>query len=107
MRFLLTALFCFAVPALGAAAPSYAAPVRSPDSLSFAELYRMTVQGVSAVELAPEAQIAMPLPEYQVRVASLEPKAPAAAAAPSYSFSAPLLPDPSSRWLLVLSGLAL
>ena len=101
MRYVLIALFCFAVPA-------NAAPPRNADSLSFAELYRLTVQGVSTVEpgaTAPE-QYSAQSAEYQVRVASLD-KSAATPVAPSYSFSAPVLPEPSSRWLLVLSGLAL
>ncbi len=121
MRFLLPALFlALAAPAHGASAPSYFAPARNAEYLSFAELYRMTLSGVSVVEFAAgpqsaQAQLAVQLPEYQVRVAAAEPQpasaAFAVAAAPEstparYTFSTPALPEPSSRWLLLLSGLA-
>ena len=118
MRFLPPALFCLALAASahGAPAPSYVAPARSADYLSFAELYRMTVSGVSTVEFgadaAPAPQLAGQFAEYQVRVAAAEPQAAAPfAAAPEsvparFSFSNPVLPEPSSRWLLMLSGLA-
>ena len=112
MRFLLTALLCLAC------APVLGAPARSADFLSFAELYRVTVGGVSVVEFAAvPPQAAAQLPEqssgYQIRTASLPSAAlpafaPAAAApgAPAFAFSSAWLPQPS-RWLVLLSGLAL
>jgi len=104
MRYVLIALFC-----LACAVPANAAPPRSSEYLSFAELYRMTVNGVSVIDLnapaqQPFAEAATQYPDYQVRVASAS-TAPAATA-PRFLFTSPVLPEPSSRWLLLLSGLA-
>src|SRR3954469_4174003 len=118
MRFLpalsFVALAAIAAPAVGAPARHGVAPARNAEYLSFAELYRMTVGGVSVVEftdgpVSEPAQSPAPFPDYQVRVASAEATTvqSAAAAAPArYSFSTPVLPEPTSRWLLLLSGLA-
>ena len=120
MRSLLAALFYVALvaPAHGAIAPFGSAPARNAEYLSFAELYRITVSGVSDVEFSAAALDAQSAPasapssaqssEYQVRVASSDAPAPVASIAPAhFTFSLPLLPEPSSRWLLVASALAL
>ena len=111
MRYVLIALFCFACvsPAHGAKAPAQAA-----ETLSFAELYRITVLGASTIDsgapVLPYGETAAQYPaqiaDYQVRVASASTAA-AEPMAPRYSFSKAVLPEPSSPWLLLVSGLAL
>ncbi|MBV8033193.1 MAG: hypothetical protein JO035_16900 [Betaproteobacteria bacterium] len=99
---------CLALAVFGLARPSLAATATAGEFVSFAELYRATVGAP-----LPEAGAARRAPE--IRVASLESRgggfalAPAAqaAAAPVYVFSAPSLPEPASRWVLLISGLAL
>lgn len=112
LAFALLAGWAGAAPAAGAIAAHH----------SFMDVYRFAV----SAELAPGQQLpAAPpsqFPEYQVRVASMGAHAPAApvfsvaapvvsVAAPGFApagfaFSSTAVPAPS-RWLLILSGLAL
>lgn len=112
LAFALLAGYCGAAPAASPAAAHY----------SFMDVYRFAV----SAELAPGLQLpaAQPpqfsapavaqFPDYQVRVASMgaQPAAPVfSVAAPGFAqagfaFSSSAVPAPS-RWLLILSGLAL
>jgi hypothetical protein len=123
MKRFLPFIVCFALAAPVCAAPATLQPARNAEFLSFAELYRMTVGGIGAVEFgaapsqptAAAAQSPAQSPEFQVRVASTEPQAAAVSLVPaaperasaSFSFSTPALPEPASRALLFLSALAL
>ena len=107
---------CAAEYAAIADAPVLQAPPAQPSMYSFADVFRLTVAGAA---LADNPLLRLPtsaaaLPDYQLRVASSEPREPArnlfsiAAPAPlpaSYVFSIGALPQPQ-RWLLILSGLA-
>ncbi len=103
MKSLLQTLFALALAA--AALPAQAAAYAAPDAefLSFAELYRMTG--------GDEPAASLPVPEgapaaFQVQLAAAEPAA-RQERAPAFSFSGAAWPEPSSRGLLLFSGLAL
>jgi hypothetical protein len=118
MRFLRQAFICIAL--CGSAGGAAAAPAANSAFLSFAELYRLTVNGVAVVEFSAApgqlpGQAPAQLQDFQLRTVSAaqQPGTPAFAVSASpesvpagYSFSSALLPEPS-RWLLILSGLAL
>ena len=108
MKLLGLALVCIVLAAASGAAAAETLPADAA-FLSFAELYRLTV-GAPAAPAPHEARegllpVSVETPAPPVFAVS----GPAPRPAPAFSFSVAglALPEPSSRWLLLASGLAL
>src|SRR3954453_10792618 len=113
MKRLLQVFLCIALAGFAGAAAPTVAPASSSAYLSFVELHRLTVNGVSVVEFGGAPEQAPQLPNLQIRVASTEAQQPAQlsgvpafaiSTAPErvparFSYSTTVLPEPS-RWLL-------
>jgi hypothetical protein len=98
--------------------PVLYAPPAQPSMYSFADVFRLTVAGApmtnNPLTRLPTSAALADYPDYQLRVASSEPREPVrqlfsiASPAPlpaSYVFSIGAMPQPE-LWLLVLSGFA-